>query len=231
VATAACSLVSGMHVQGMQGLSTGRSPAAWNVIQAATRYACLCSTAASCREYSFLHVLLTFHMCAGTGLHCNGSQCMAEAFWRPMSQEGFIETCRVSTSKDDQLMAAQLLPDLLLSACSALTSLECSCRDILVRGAFILSSLELKVSNATFDPFECSKHLCVLCVLLCQSSCVAVWLLLVMSELQIVLVVSCCRAHQYAWLLEGHTISPSALGQSLLLTLLLHCSLLFCTAH
>ena len=94
VATAACSLVSGMHVQGMQGLSTGRSPAAWNVIQAATRYACLCSTAASCREYSFLHVLLTFHMCAGTGLHCNGSQCMAEAFWRPMSQEGFIETCQ-----------------------------------------------------------------------------------------------------------------------------------------
>jgi len=38
VATAACSPVSGTH---MQGVSTGPSPAAWNVFQAATKYACL----------------------------------------------------------------------------------------------------------------------------------------------------------------------------------------------
>jgi hypothetical protein len=50
VATAACSLVSGMHMQAMEGLSTGRSPAAWNVIQAATRCACLRSTSASSRS-------------------------------------------------------------------------------------------------------------------------------------------------------------------------------------
>ncbi len=49
MATAACSLVSGMHVQGVAGPSTGCSPAAWNMFLAATKYACLCSTAASSR--------------------------------------------------------------------------------------------------------------------------------------------------------------------------------------
>ena len=38
-----------MHVQGLKGLSSGRSPAAWNVFLAATKYACLRNTAASSR--------------------------------------------------------------------------------------------------------------------------------------------------------------------------------------
>jgi len=76
-----------------------------------------------------------------------------------------------------------------------------------------------------------SEHLCVLCFLLCRPSYVALCLSLVMSELQVMLVVSCCRAHQYAWLLEGHNLSPSALGEPLLLTLVWHCSFLSCTAY
>ncbi len=52
-----------------------------------------------------------------------------------------------------------------------------------------------------------------------------------MSELQSDLELCCCRAYQYAWLLEGHAVSPSAVGKSPLLTLLLHCLLLSCTAH
>ncbi|KAA6422315.1 MAG: hypothetical protein FRX49_07785 [Trebouxia sp. A1-2] len=39
VATAACNSLSGMHVQGVAGLSNGRTSAAWNVIQAAAKAA------------------------------------------------------------------------------------------------------------------------------------------------------------------------------------------------
>ncbi len=70
------------------------------------------------------------------------------------------------------------------------------------------------------------------CFFLLQGSSVylaAVCLTLVMSTLQFMF---CCRADQYAWLLEGHTVSPSALGKSPLLIpvlhsflLVLHCSL------
>ena len=176
------------------------------------------------QEYSFLYVLLTNHMFAGTGLQCNGLRCMAEAFWGPMSQEGFTETRRVSTSKDDQLVAAQLLPDFLLSACSALTSLECFCRDILVTGAVILSSLELKVSNTNFNRFDVSKHLYVICCLVCQTSCVAVCLLLVMAELQLVLVVFVAGLISMlgCWKATPSHIQPQASPS---------CSLFSCTAH
>jgi len=73
----------------------------------------------------------------------------------------------------------------------------------MVRRAFILYSLELKVSNANFDRFDLYKQLCVLCVLLCRPSGAAVCLSLVMSGLQIMLVFSCCKAHQYIWLLSA----------------------------
>lgn len=62
MATAACNSLSGMHVQGVAGLSNGRTSAAWNVIQAAAKYACLCSTSArrrgtvSCMCRSTLYV-------------------------------------------------------------------------------------------------------------------------------------------------------------------------------
>ncbi len=145
---------------------------------------------------------------------------MGEALWGPMSQEGFKETCRVSTPKFDPLVAAHFL----LSACSALTSLECFCRDILVRGAVILSSLELKVSNANFDRFEFSKHLHAICCLVCQSSWLAVCLLLVMAELQIVLVrlVAGLISMIGCWKATPSHLQPQASSS---------CSLFSCTAH
>ncbi|DBA85409.1 TPA: hypothetical protein ACH3X2_006087 [Trebouxia sp. C0005] len=115
VATAACNSLSGMHVQGVAGLSNGRTSAAWNVIQAAAKAAV---------QWTTVYGRSILGAYVPDGLHGD----MKGLFW---SHEP--------------------------SSCTALSS----------------------------------------------------------------------RAHQYAWLLESHTLSPSALGESLMLNLVLHCCLLF----
>ena len=125
-----------MHVQGLKGLSAGRSPAAWNVFLAATKYACLRNTAASSRG-AVLLLVASIGLCAGTGVQCSGLCCMEEALWGLMSQEAFIKTCRASTPEDEQLIAAQLCAKFLWSACTEYLHLL-FCRAVLVRRAFIL---------------------------------------------------------------------------------------------